>query len=229
MPGRSTVGTPAVKSPLLIKNSPKDVYISPAAPPAPPKPAAKPIGFGAMAPAKPAAKIGFADPRSKDPKYIEVAKELGIDNIKNNDLLYKVQTELDKRKDDEFKTRLDTQEKAAATTRAEDLARQETQFAESNRVQQEQFNRSLEAQARALQIQIEAQKEAQRRAEELNLRSQVPQLTVNSQNARRIRSKESAKQTSRRAAMGVSQLRVPLSIGSMTAAGSSPVKLNIGM
>jgi hypothetical protein len=124
--------------------------------------------------------------------------------------------------------RLDEMEKSAAAQRAADAARAEKQFAEAQATQKSQFEQSLTAQDRALQLQLKAQEDAQKRAEETNLKGQVPQMTTNDKNARRVQPQTSTRAAARRAAQGTSQLRVPLSIQGMSANSGSPVKLNIG-
>lgn len=112
--------------------------------------------------------------------------------------------------------------------RQQDIARAEAMTAQQMAIQQKQFDQSMAAQKAALDAQLRSQAELQRRSEEAALRSQVPQLTANSSNARRVRSRETGREAARRAAMGTSQLRVPLSIGSSAGSSGSPVKLNIG-
>jgi hypothetical protein len=188
------------------------------------------------------------DPRRKDPEFLAVAKELGIVNkkgapvLKNNQQVYTVQKEIDnrklaaskaeeERKTKEYNDRLDQMDATNATNRADDIARVESQFAATSQAQQAQFDASMAAQERALQSQLAAQAELQRKSEEAALRSQVPQMTTDPRNASRIRSRSSARQQARRASMGTSQLRIPLSIGGSMGGmsnGGSPVKLNIG-
>lgn len=124
--------------------------------------------------------------------------------------------------------RLAEAEARANGQREADIQRQQEQFNQTAAQQQKQFEMSMAAQNEALERQLAAQQDAQRKAEEASLRSQVPQLTSNSSNARRVKPKSSPRQTARSAALGTSQLRVPLSIGSVTGSGGSPVKLNIG-
>jgi hypothetical protein len=119
-------------------------------------------------------------------------------------------------------------EARAAVQREADLKRQEDQFNRSMEQQQKQYEGSLAAQNDALNRQIAAQQEVQRKAEESALRGQVPQMTVNSKNAQRVKPQASARSSARQAALGTSQLRVPLSIQGGMASGGSPVKLNIG-
>lgn len=173
----------------------------------------------------------FKDPRRRDPEYLAVAADLGYVNkkgdpvIKNPKQLYYVDKEIANRQEQEYKDQLDARDKAAAEQRAQDLAIAQQQFEEMSAMQQRQFNESMAAQERALQSQLAAQEAMQKRAEEASLRSQVPQFTSNSSNARRVRANASAKERARQAARGTSQLRVPLSISNSS---SSPVKLNIG-
>ena len=186
----------------------------------------------------------WSDPRQKDPKYLAVAGELGITNkkgkpvIRNQDQLYRVQTELDSRtlatnkaemqaKEQAFQDSLAQQAAAQAAQRSDDIRRSENQFSIAQAQQQTQYEQSMAAQERALQTQLAAQAQLQRNAEEAALRSQVPAMTDSSSNARRVKASSSTKQQARRASMGTSQLRVPLGIGSGNA-GTSPVKLNIG-
>jgi hypothetical protein len=188
------------------------------------------------------------DPRKKDPEFLAVAKELGIVNkkgdpvLKNNNQIYTVQKEIDNRqlaaskaeeaqKTKEYNDRLDRMDATNASNRRDDIARVESQFAATSQAQQAQYEASMAAQERALQAQLAAQAELQRKSEEAALRSQVPQMTNNASNASRIRSRSSSKQQARRASLGTSQLRVPLSIGGSMGGmsnGGSPVKLNIG-
>lgn len=128
---------------------------------------------------------------------------------------------------EENNRRLAEAEARANAQREADIKRQQDQFNKTYVQQQQQFDSSMAAQNAALERQMEAQREAQRKAEEAALRSQVPQMTSNDSNARRVKSKTSSRETARTAALGTSQLRVPLSIGSTTG-GGSPVKLNIG-
>lgn len=129
---------------------------------------------------------------------------------------------------EESNKRMVEMEARAAAQREADLKRQQEQFTLSMRQQEQQYQATLAAQNNALQRQIAAQQDAQRKAEEAALRGQVPQLTANSKNAQRVKSKSSSRSAARQAAMGTSQLRVPLSIQGSTAGGGSPVKLNIG-
>jgi hypothetical protein len=182
------------------------------------------------------------DPRKADPEYRAVATELGYLGEKDKKFtkqeIYLVDKEISQRKlndslarEDtiraEANARMDEMAATSAANRAEDLARAQAQFDLTSRTQQDQFAQSMAAQERALQAQLAAQAEIQKRAEEASLRAQVPQMTDNSGNARRIRSKQTGRQQARQASLGTSQLRIPLSIGSAMGSGS-PVKLNIG-
>lgn len=175
----------------------------------------------------------FNDPRRTDPEYLAVAEQLGFRNkkgevkIKNQKQLYEVDKILLQRKEDEFRQNIaDTEAKNDANRQA-DLARADAQYQQTMTIQQQQYTESMAAQEKALQAQLAAQAELQKRAEESALRSQVPQMTANASNARRVRSKTTGKQRARSASMGASQLRIPLGISSQMT-GGSPVKLNIG-
>lgn len=167
----------------------------------------------------------FKDPRLNDKQYKAVAKDLGIKKLDKPGELYRVEKRIAKNEQNAYQQTLNQMEATNAANRADDIARSEAQFQEVNRIQQAQFAENMAAQERALQAQLAAQEEMQRRAEEASLRSQVPQFTANSSNARRIKSKASGKRLAQQAARGASQLRIPLSINS---GSSSPVKLNIG-
>jgi len=110
-------------------------------------------------------------------------------------------------------------------------ARQEQMFNDGNDRQQAQFDQAQAAQAQALERQLAMQAALQKQAEEAALRAQVPTSTVDSSraNARRVRSAGAGRQLGRQAAMGTSQLRIPLGIQQFMSSGGSPVKLNIGM
>lgn len=169
----------------------------------------------------------FDDPRLNDPKYKQVASRLGIKKFDSAGDIYQVENVLNKQKEDAYAARLQKMEATQAANRREDIARVEKQYQQTTQIQQQQFNESMAAQEAALQAQLAAQAELQKRAEESALRSQVPQLTSNSANASRVRAKTSGRQRARSAAMGAGQLRIPLGIGSQSG-GGSPVKLNIG-
>jgi hypothetical protein len=167
----------------------------------------------------------FKNPRANDQQYKAIARDLGIGKIDKPSELYRVEKVIARNKESEYKASLDQMEQTNATNRADDIARSQAQFDEMARMQQAQFEQSMAAQNQALQAQLAAQAELQKRAEEAALRSQVPQFTANSSNARRVKAKTSGKRLAQQAARGASQLRIPLSINS---ASSSPVKLNIG-
>lgn len=169
----------------------------------------------------------FKDPRLKDPTYRQVASELGITRLNSANDLFKVEQVLTKRKEDEYRADLAATETRNNANRQADIARADAQYQQTMAIQQQQYSESMAAQEKALQAQLAAQAELQKRAEESALRSQVPQLTSNSANASRVRSKTSGRQRARSAAMGAGQLRIPLGIGSQSL-GGSPVKLNIG-
>ena len=174
----------------------------------------------------------FDDPRLDDKKYKSIANDLGIKKFDSAKDIYRVEKVITKQKDAAYQQQLDDMQARQDTIRAEDIARADNQYNQTTEIQQQQFNESMAAQDAALQQQLAAQAELQRRSEEASLRSQVPQFTNNSSNARRVKAKASGKQTARQAALGASQLRVPLGIssgrGTGTASGGSPVKLNIG-
>jgi hypothetical protein len=172
----------------------------------------------------------FNDPRQNDPQYQQVGREMGIGSISSADDVYRIEKTIAQRQQDDYNTRLAETERKANEQRAADQNRAEQQFNQAQALQQRQFEQSMAAQQASLQAQLRAQEELQRRAEEASLRSQVPQMTEGSSEARRIRSRTSSRQQSRQAAIGTNQLRIPLSIGSMggMAGGGSPVKLNIG-
>lgn len=173
----------------------------------------------------------WKDPRQQDTEYLAIAEELGFKDkkgspaIRNINQLYEVEKVINKRKEDEYSARLEKMETSNEQRRQADIARAEAQFSQAQSQQERQFNESLAAQQRALDMQIAAQKEAQQQAEELALRSQVPAMTTNSENARRVQAKSTTRSSSRKAALGTSQLRVPLGIQAST---GNPVKLNIG-
>lgn len=167
----------------------------------------------------------FKDPRLKDKQYKSIAKDLGIKKLDTPRELYRVEKVIARNKEAEYKDTLDQMEQTNATNRADDIARAQAQFDQVNQIQQAQFEQSMAAQEQALQSQLAAQEQLQKRSEESALRSQIPQFTANSSNARRIKSKASGKRLAQQAARGASQLRIPLSINS---GSSSPVKLNIG-
>lgn len=139
----------------------------------------------------------------------------------------KVDNSAFERQMEENNRRLAEAETRANAQREADIKRQQDQFNQTSAQQQRQFEASMAAQNAALERQMEAQREAQKRAEEAALRAQVPQMTANEKNARRVKPKTSSRESARSAALGTSQLRVPLSIGAATG-GGSPVKLNIG-
>jgi hypothetical protein len=173
----------------------------------------------------------FSDPRQNDTKYQQVGREIGIQTISNADQVYQIEKTLSQRQQDEANARLVQMERQAAEQRAAEVSRSEAQFAQVQAQQQRQYEESMAAQQASLQAQLRPQEEMQSRAEEASLRSQVPQMTEGRSEALRIRSRTSSRQQSRRAAIGTSQLRVPLSIGGSMggmSAGGSPVKLNIG-
>lgn len=183
------------------------------------------FGKKPQAPEAPAAPA-WSDPRQNDPKYLAIANKNGIASIDNPTTLYQVEQTIRDTEQAAYNTRMAEMEAQASTRRTEDLARADRQFAASQALQERQFAASVAAQERSLQMQIAAQAEMQRKAEEAALRSQVPEMTSNLKDARRIKAKSSSKQQARQASMGTSQLRIPLSIGSV--ASNSPVKLNIG-
>lgn len=183
----------------------------------------------------------FEDPRAQDPRYLAIARANGIPEITNPTTIYQIEQTMRDQEQAAFNARLAQQEQQAAQQRAEDAARTQQQFAAAQAQQERQFKEAQAAQERALARQLEvqqsiatqqisAQNEMARRSEEAALKAQVPQMTNNSSNARRIKPQTSTKERARQAAMGTSQLRVPLSIGSgaPAASGASPVKLNIG-
>jgi hypothetical protein len=167
-----------------------------------------------------------------DRKYKSIANDLGIKKYDSAKDIYRVEKVITKQKDKEYQTQLNDMQSRQDAIRAEDIARAQYQFDQTAAIQQRQFDQSMAAQEAALQMQLDAQADLQRRSEEASLRSQVPQFTNNSSNARRVKAKASGKQTARQAALGASQLRVPLGIsssrGTGAASGGSPVKLNIG-
>lgn len=167
----------------------------------------------------------FKDPRTKDPQYKAIAKDLGIGKINTPRELYRVEKVIARNKENEYKATLAEMEATNATNRADDIARAQAQFDEMTRMQQQQFEQSMAAQNQALQMQLESQDRLQQRAEESSLKSQMPQFTTNSSNSRRVKAKTSGRRLAQQAARGASQLRIPLSINS---GSSSPVKLNIG-
>lgn len=175
----------------------------------------------------------FNDPRRKDAEYLAVAEQLGFRNkkgdvaIRNQRQLYEVDKVLMQRKEDEYRNELASTEARNDANRQADIERADAQYQQTMAIQQQQYRESMAAQEKALQTQLAAQAELQKRAEESALRAQVPQMTSNSANASRVRSKTSGRQRSRSAAMGAGQLRVPLGIGTQSV-GGSPVKLNIG-
>ena len=122
---------------------------------------------------------------------------------------------------------------AAAQTAATEAnwARQEKMFNDGNAVQQAQFEQAQAAQAVALERQLTMQAALQKQSEEAALRAQVPTSTVDPAraNARRVKGAGTGRQLGRQAAMGTSQLRIPLGIQQFMSSGGSPVKLNIGM
>lgn len=169
----------------------------------------------------------FNDPRLKDSKYKQVASQLGIKKFDSASDIYQVEKVLNKQTEDAYAARLQKMEATQAANRREDIARVERQYQQTMQIQQQQFNKSMAAQETALNKQLAAQAAAQKQAEEAALRAQVPQMTDNATNARRVKAKSSAKRNARMASMGASQLRIPLGIGSQMGSGS-PVKLNIG-
>lgn len=167
----------------------------------------------------------FKDPRLNDKEYKTLAREMGIKKLDKPGELYRVEKKMAKQDEAEYRATLAGLEAKNDANRAADIARAEAQFAEANRIQQEQFAANMKFQEQALNRQLESQMQLQSRAEEMSLRSQVPQFTNNSSNARRVRAKTTGKRLAMQASRGASQLRVPLSINS---GSSSPVKLNIG-
>jgi hypothetical protein len=110
---------------------------------------------------------------------------------------------------------------------------QQEQQSAAAAAQQQQFAQAQAAQQAALGAQMAQQAELARKAEESQLRSQVPTSTVDPsrRNAMRVKANSSARKNNKIAATGTNQLRVPLSIGassSGTPSGGGPIKLNIG-
>ena len=167
----------------------------------------------------------FKDPRLKDREYKALAAEMGIKKLDKPGELYRVEKKMSKRDEADYRATLAGIEAKNDANRAADIARAESQFAESTRIQQEQFDRNMKFQEKALERQLASQMELQKRSEEMSLRAQVPQFTSNSSNARRVRAKTTGRRLAMQASRGASQLRIPLSISS---GSSSPVKLNIG-
>lgn len=198
-------------------------------------------GGGGRAPAPPPPPK-FEDPRAQDPRYLAIARANGIPEITNPTTIYQIEQTMRDQEQAAWNTKMYEAEQRAAQQRAEAEARAQQQFQAAQAQQEKQFQIAQEAQQKALdrqlqmqqQIatqQIQAQASMQKASEEAALRAQVPQMTNNSMNARRVKPQTSLKERSLMAAMGTSQLRIPLSIGSgapPNVAGSSPVKLNIG-
>jgi hypothetical protein len=127
--------------------------------------------------------------------------------------------------------RLDDLE-AKQNDRADQIwARQEQMFNDGNEKSQEQFDKGIAFQNDVLDRQLGMQVLLQKQSEEAALRAQVPTSTVDPAraNARRVKGAGSGRQLGRQAAMGTSQLRIPLGIQQFMSSGGSPVKLNIGM
>ena len=177
------------------------------------------------------------DPRANDPDY---AKALGItDGSKlNSQQIYDAEKAINNQsvidskaaaaaQEKAFQDKLDAQAATAAATRAADIERENNRFNTIQAANARQFEASMAAQASALAANLAAQAELQRKSEEAALRAQVPQMTNNSRYANRVKSKASNKKAKKSAALGASQLRIPLGIGA-TSNTSSPVKLNIG-
>lgn len=199
-------------------------------------------GGGGRAPAPPPAPK-FEDPRAQDPRYLAIANANGIPEITNPTTIYQIEQTMRDQEQAAFNTKMAEAEQRAAQQRAEAEARaqaqfsavqaqQEKQFAAAQAAQQQALDRQLAMQERLANQQMQAQAAMQKANEEAALRAQVPQMTNNSSSARRVKPQTSTKERARMAAMGTSQLRVPLSIGSGAptggGTGSSPVKLNIG-
>jgi len=167
----------------------------------------------------------FKDPRLKDKEYKAVAKDLGIKKLETPRQLYRVEKVMARQDENEYKQTLADMETRNQTQREAEIARQQAQFEQMTAIQQAQFDQNMQFQQKALDRQLAAQADLQQRSEESALRSQVPQFTSNSSNARRVKSKRTSRGVAQQMARGTSQLRIPLSISS---GSSSPVKLNIG-